>query len=245
MQTQRTGSVSIWGWIAVLLLVFALAPVKAQNAAAQTASAQVPTFRAGLKSIAIPSPASELVEIGPDYRVLFETFAPATNRLIAAFVLPAETEALRSGGAEDVSTYALVEVPRAAEFKDVTPEIFKEMAAAVANELGTNLDADVKAGSDELNQRLKELNSSATEITTDKPVQLGTFFSESDAAGFGMLTQATENGKTVKLAVGVMLVRVQDRVIFGYFYTQYKDADTVHLLSTTSHAWADAILKAN
>jgi hypothetical protein len=212
---------------------------------AQAASAATPTYRAGLKSIAIPSPASDLLEIGPDYRVLFETFAPNTNRLIAAFVLPAETAALRSGGTEDTSTYALVEVPRAAEFKEITPELFKQVAEAVGTEFGANLDADIKKGADEVNQRLQDLNSSVTGITMDKPVQLGTLFSGSDEDGFGLVMQATAKGSTVKMAMAVVLARVQDRVVFGYLYTEYKDEDTVRRLRTTSQAWADAILRAN
>jgi hypothetical protein len=215
------------------------------SGAGQTASAAAPTYRAGLKSIAIPAPTSGLIEIGPDYRVLFETFAPNTNRLIAAFVLPSEAAALRTGGTEDVSTYALVEVPRAAEFKEITPEIFKQVAEAVGTEFGANLDADIKAGTDELNQRLKDLNSSVAGITMDKPVPLGTLFAASDEDGFGLLMQASAQGSTVKMAMAVVLVRVQDRVVFGYLYTTYKDADTVRWLSTKSRAWADAILKAN
>jgi hypothetical protein len=216
-----------------------------QTGKAQTASAAAPTYRAGLKSIAIPPPTSDLVETGPDYRVLFETFAPNTNRLIAAFVLPDEAAALRTGGTEDMSRYALVEVPRAAEFKEVTPEIFKQVADAVATEFGANLDADIKAGSDEVNQRLKDLNSSVSGITLDKPVQLGTLFSGSDEDGFGLVVQASAKGSTTKLAMAVVLVRVQDRVVIGYLCTVYKDVDTVHWLSRTSHAWADAIVKAN
>jgi hypothetical protein len=216
-----------------------------QTETAQTASAAAPTYRAGLKSIAIPPPDSDLLEIGPDYRVLFETFAPNTNRLIAAFVLPGEAAALRTGGTEDTSTYGLVEVPRAAEFKEITPEIFKQVAEAVGTEFGANLDADIKAGNDEVNQRLKDLNSGVSGITVDKPVPLGTLFSGSDEDGFGLVMQATAKGTTVKMAMAVVLVRVHDRVVFGYLYTVYKDADTLHWLGRTSHAWADAILKAN
>jgi hypothetical protein len=231
--------------VAALLLVSPCALGAQASGAGQTASAAAPTYRAGLKSIAIPPPTSDLVETGPDYRVLFETFAPNTNRLIAAFVLPAEAAALRTGGTEDMSRYALVEVPRAAEFKEVTPEMFKQVADAVATEFGANLDADIKAGSDEVNQRLKDLNSSVAGITMDKPVQLGTLFSGSDEDGFGLLMQASAQGSTVKMAMAVVLVRVQDRVVFGYLYTVYEDVDTVRWLSTTSHAWADAILRAN
>ncbi len=230
------------GQAACVALSMFLLPLVALRAQEKTA---VPTYRAGLKSIAIPSPTGELVEIGPDYRVLFEPFAPNTNRVIAAFVLPAETEALRNGSTEDVSTYALVEVPRSAEFKEVTPVIFRVIAGSVATELGTNLDADVKKGADEVAERLKELRSNVTDLSVDKPFPLGTFFSESDAAGFGMIAPVTVKGSTTKMATGILLARVQDRVIFGYLFTTYKDDDTVRWLRTATQQWAEAILKAN
>jgi hypothetical protein len=212
---------------------------------AQPASAAAPTFRAGLKSIAIPAPGSELVEIGPDYRVLFETFVPSTNRLIAAFVVPGEVTAIQTGSAEQLSEYALVEVPRAIEFKDVSPELFKDVANEVANQFGANLDTAFQSGRDEVNQKLKDLNANAASVTVEKPLQLGALFRESDAYGFGMISEVTAKGTSTKMAMGVLLARVQDRILFAYIYTVYKDADTVRWLTNTSQAWADAILKAN
>jgi len=55
------------------------------------APAHVPaaqSYRVGLKSIVIPSPLSEMTEMGSDYRVVLEPLAPATNRLVAAFNRP-------------------------------------------------------------------------------------------------------------------------------------------------------------
>jgi hypothetical protein len=67
-----------------------------------------------LKSIAIPSPLKDLSEIGSDYRVVLETLAPATNRLVAAFNRPEDLHQILAGGDAPLARYALVEVPRLA-----------------------------------------------------------------------------------------------------------------------------------
>ncbi len=90
-----------------------------------------PTYRTGLKSIAIPSPNTELVETGPDYRVLLELLAPNQNRLIAGFLLSDELKLLTTSKTS-LSRYALAETSRSAEFATVTPEIFKQLTDAMS-----------------------------------------------------------------------------------------------------------------
>jgi hypothetical protein len=234
------------GWRTAATLLLAQGTLYAQgNAPARTAGLAAPTYRAGLRSIGIPAPTGDLVEIGPDYRVLFEPFAPTTNRLIAAFVLPADVPEIRTGVATEFTRYALVEVPRNAEFLDVTPEIYKEITSSVATEFGTDLDATLKTGTDELNQRLKDLGSNQATVTMDKPVALGALFTESEACGFGLVAPVTTGGTSLRMATGLVIVHVQGRVIYGYLFTEYKDQETAHWLARTTQAWADAILRAN
>jgi hypothetical protein len=76
----------------LLILPVALLGLAYLNAQDSTpAPAHVPaaqSYRVGLKSIVIPSPLSEMTEMGSDYRVVLEPLAPATNRLVAAFNRP-------------------------------------------------------------------------------------------------------------------------------------------------------------
>ena len=55
----------------------------------------------------------------------------------------------------------------------------------------------------------------------------------------------TSGGKTKKLAVGVLAMRVRSRLLFMYTYTEFKDDSSVQWIRTTDEQWADAILQAN
>jgi len=203
------------------------------------------TYRAGLKSFTLPPPTSGLVEAGPDYRVMFEQLAPTANRLIAAFSQPADLEILRAEGGAALGTYALVEVPRRAEFNDISPEQFKQIAESMGTQFGASVVATLKDQQDEINRRLKALNSAPGDVTLDKPVQLGTLFSKPDACAYGMLMSVSTGNKSKKMAMGLTLLRVQSRILFVYTYTEYKDESTVQWIRTTDEHWADIILQSN
>jgi hypothetical protein len=204
-----------------------------------------PTYRAGLKSFTIPAPSPNLIEAGADYRVLLEPFAPTANRLIAAFVEPSDLESIRSGGTAPLNLYALVEIPRRAEFANVTSDQYKEVAASIATQFGTTFDASLKDQQDEINRRLKALGSTAMEVTLDKPVQLGTFFSKQDACSYGVIMALSSGGKVRKMVMGIIVLRLQSRVLFVYTYSAYKDETSIQWIRTTDERWADAILQAN
>jgi hypothetical protein len=204
----------------------------------------VQTFRVGLKSIVIPQPTAELAETGSDYRVMFELLAPNTNRLVAAFLRPDDLKS-RIAGSADLSQYALVEVPRRAEFATVTPELFKQVSAGMAQQFGAAVELSLKDEQDEINRKLKSLNGTASTISLEKPLMLGTFFSKPDACSFGMILQMASNGNQKKLATAVTVMRVQERVLFLYTYAEYLNEDSVNRLRTTAEQWADAVLKAN
>jgi hypothetical protein len=226
--------------------VFLGTAASAQTAVPASAKVQEPqTFRVGLKSIAIPSPSSDMNEIGSDYRVVLETFAPATNRLVAAFNRPEDLHQILSGGTAPLPRYALVEVPRGAEFVDVDSAAFKTVADSVAKEFGANLEADLKKGEDDLNHNLKELNSNSTSVTMGKPFPLGTLFSKPDAAAFGIIQSISTTGPETKMAVAVVVLRAQNRILVLYLYSIYKDESTVQWMRTTGEQWADAVLAAN
>jgi hypothetical protein len=214
---------------------------------AQTAPADTPTYRAGLKSIAVPAPDATLIETGPDYRVLLENLVPENNRLVAAFVTPDDLTSMKSGDSTSVALnrYALVEISRRAEFADIAPEMFKEISTSMAKQFDGDLTATFKEQEEAINRRLKALSSNPGPATIDKPTQLGALFSKPDACAFAMIAPYTSKGKTVRRAMGVILLRVQTRVLFVYLYTEFKDDSSVAWIRATTEQWADAILKAN
>ena len=164
---------------------------------AQAKSSETPTYRSGLKSIAIPSPTSDLNEVGSDYRVLFETTVPDTNRLIAAYLLAGDAANLHAGVATGASRYALVETLRRAEFVEVDAASFQQISAELAKQYGasqgSSLSTDLKTHQDELNHKLKAAGATS-EVALDKPVQLGAFFSKPDAYCFGAIALVSSGG---------------------------------------------------
>lgn len=214
---------------------------------AQVQSSQIPTYRSGLKSIAIPPPTSDLNELGSDYRVLLEPSVPDTNRLIAAYMLADDAVNLRTGVAKSPSRYALVETSRRGEFSEVDAATFKQISATLAQQLGGSQDSpltDMKTQQDELNHKLKAVGATK-ELTLDKPVQLGTFFSKPDAYGSGMIVPVSRGGSSIKMVSGLTTLRVQNRLLYLFVYALYTGDDSVRWVRSTSEQWADAILKAN
>ena len=222
--------------VAALTLSFPIHPQAPQTAA---------IFRVGLKSIAIPAPPGDnLVETGPDYRVLLEPLATAANRLVAGFLLPDELNTIRTSKTS-LTRYSLVEVSRRLEFSDVSPEQFKQFGDATAQQFGTVINDAVKDQQEEINRKLKTLGENSTTVTLDKPLVLGVFFSKIDATSFGMIMPLQLNGETKKHAAACTLVRVHDRVLFLYTFTPYTGEDSVKWVSTSAEKWAGAILNAN
>lgn len=230
-----------------IALIFLLPATEgfAQDAAPTTPATNQQTYRAGGLSFAIPPPTTDLVELGPDYRVLMETFVPASNRLVAGFTLPADAASLRKGVLVQMAQYAMVEVPRRAEFSDVSVANFQALVKGVSQQFATDISSTLKDQQDELNRRLKSLNAGQSEISLDKPISLGTLFTKEDAYGAGEVMLASSGSKSEKMVMGFDVLRVRNRAIFAYYYVEYKDENTVRSLHATMESWADAILLAN
>lgn len=60
-----------------------------------------------------------------------------------------------------------------------------------------------------------------------------------------MIMPVTAEGTTKKMVMGMMVMRVQSRVLFIFTYAEFKDDSTVDWVRTTDERWADAILQAN
>ena len=159
MRKTNRNSFRFQVFCSVVLFSLALMPLRSQGTSGGAPKASEPaSVRAGGLSFRFPSPSGDLVETGPDYRVLLEPFAPNTNRLVAAFVVPDDFAAVRSAKSNAMTEYALVEIPRQAEFADVTPEIFKQVADGMASSFGANFETAMKEQEEEINRRLKALN---------------------------------------------------------------------------------------
>ena len=228
----------------ILFLAWVTA-ISQEKSPALTKLIEPQSYRSGLKSIVIPPPTTDLSELGSDYRVLMESSVPDTNRLLAAFLSAEDSANIRSGTSKTFSRYALVENLRQAEFVDVDADAFKQVSDGMAQQFGAVLNASTKDKEEELNHKLKAMRGSDTTMTLDKPMQLGVFFSKPNACSFGIIQQISAVGSSVKMVAGITILRVQNRLLYAYIYSAYKDEDSVQWVRKTSEQWADAILKAN
>lgn len=203
-------------------------------------------FRAGMVSFVLPSPAPNLVEMGPDLRVMMEIAAPTSNRLVAAFIPPEDLAKLPGGLADTPRNYGLVEVLRRAEFVDVDEATFKQVVDGMSQQMNSGeMQSAMLKQQDKINEKIDELGLKTGKVTLDKPQQLGSIFSKPNAFGFAMVMPMASNGKSVNMVSGTALLRVKNRMIYAYLYTQYQDKSSVDWIVKTTESWADAILKAN
>lgn len=202
--------------------------------------------RAGMVSFVLPAPAPDLVEMGPDLRVLMEIATPANNRLVAAFI-PAADQAKLPGSLNGApGKYALVEVLRRAEFVNVDEATFKQVVDTMAQQLSNGeAQTTMLKQQDKINEKIDELGLKTGKVTLDKREQLGSIFSKPNAYGFCMVMPMASNGKTVNLVAGTALLRVKNRMLYAYLYREYEDKASVDWVVKTTETWADAILKAN
>ncbi len=232
--------------LGVFLLAALTVPLlsSAQNqGVVATGTADVPTYRAGGTPLVIPPPAGDMVEVCSDNRAKFEVFVPDSNRLLAAFVLSEDLPNIRNKNVS-LSRYALVELPRSSEYTDFKASDFKEMADSASKEFGAVVNSSLKESEDEINRKIKALNEDAN-VKLDHSVPLGSFFSKQDAYGCGLLMAVSMNGNNTNMIAGIILIRVKNRVVFAYLYSNYKDQESVNWVRKASEDWADAILKAN
>ncbi len=197
-------------------------------------------------SIRIPSPTSEFREVGDDNRRFMEVFVPQNNRIISGFVLADDLSKFGKGGSEPISTrYAMVEVLRAAEYKDCGANDFKEFVVSLKKTLGDVVEPATKDAEEEFNRRMKSLDLADAHVSIEKPILLGPLFSNPSAYSFGMVTKYSGGGVDVKMAVAATLLRVKNRLLFIYLYDEYKNNDTIMWLRRTAEEWSDGILKEN
>lgn len=205
---------------------------------------ETPHAKVGGLEVTAPAPA-DYSEVGDRLRTtLFEVMTPATNRLLAAYLPVKALAALEAGNTTGgLPFYAMLQVPRGAEYADCTPEAFDQAVRSIEGAIGAIDTAKTGELSSEMNLRLKSLG--VGPVAVDRPEMLGGLFRKTDAAGFAMLMAMKQAEKTSSIAAGMAVLRVKQRVLFAYLYRRYESPETVRTLRTELEAWADAILAAN
>jgi len=209
-----------------------------------TAIAADPKIKAGGTELTLPGPGSGFAEAGDKLRTtFFELLAPSSNRLLSAYVPEKTLERLNAGRSDELDIYAMVEVPRRAEYSDVTPQAFEQVLKGVEPSMG-KLQLNVGELQQEMNTRLQSLGTKPIDI--GHPEMLGGIFRKSNAAGFAMLLAVKQGeDRSDTMAAGMAVLRVKQRLVFAYLYRKYESPETVSWVRKNLEVWCDAILAKN
>ncbi|MFH1063178.1 MAG: hypothetical protein V1747_09905 [Candidatus Omnitrophota bacterium] len=253
--------ISVWMVLAGLQIANAQTPIANDQEPVQTktetislpssellakpaAEQKIEAFKAGGTLINIPLPGTNLVEVGYDVREQMEVFVPPSNRLLCGYMQPSDIPLFMKGEENFVlSQYASIQIARQGEYQDCTIDNFNELVDYVKNSLGDELDSIIEESEDTLNSRMKSMD--LTNISIDKPVQLGTLFSKTDAYSMGMISTYSDGKKSWTLVIATTFVRVRERLLFVYVFNTYENEETITMVRRLAEHWADAILAAN
>ena len=224
------------------VIAVALGTVFLSMAFTSNASAQQ-SFKIGGKDIVLPPPTSSFVEVGYEHRELMEIMVPVQNRLVAVFLLPDELQRFKDLDPNLIlSRYAMIQVPRRGEYLDFRPQDFDELVAEFEKTVDSELESSFSEVEDILNERMASLEMESFEL--GKPQPLGKLFQKENAYASGMVSSVKQGDLDVKIVMGMLVLRVKERMLFVYLYDDY-DEESVNWIGETLEAWADAILAAN
>jgi hypothetical protein len=213
-------------------------------AACLPAACADPELKAGGTAVAVPGPAGDFVEAGDKLRAaFFELLVPSNNRLLSAYLQRKALTQTSEGNRTVLDVYAMVEVPRRAEYADCTPQAFEKVLKSTEAYMGKWSAKNTGELEQELNNHLKTLGAKPIEV--GRPEMLGGIFRKSDAAGFAMLATSKVPGATDTMATGFGLLRVKQRLILAYLYRKYESPETVRWVRTNLESWCDAVLAKN
>jgi hypothetical protein len=204
-------------------------------------------FQTGGQSILIPTPVTDMVEVGNDTRKIMEVFVVPTNRLIAAFIPSRDMPFFetRQGEPPVLTRYAMAQTLRQGEFTEVGPKDFPQIVQSVETIFADDkVNLLLQAATDDVTRQLKALDIDE-KLKIGEPVKLGTLFSKTDAYGFGMIATVSVGEKSMKIVTGGAIVRVKNRAMFLYVCTEYKKEETVAWLRNATEQWATAVLGLN
>jgi len=211
------------------------------------------SFLVGGKSISVPVPCTNMVEAGSEGRkVMGALYGKAwPGRLVALFVPPNDTQyfpAMQSGTLDPktlgnykpFARMANILVSGANEFRNASTEDFLAEANKTLKRSAKEREAVTKYAEKKFNAAVK-----ADDKVTIGSVQDEDFFLKDDACGHVLVIPVTNDGDSMKIAQGVSIVRVRQRIVYLYFGIEHKGVESVGEVRDIMEDWATRILKAN
>ena len=230
-----------------LLLVFLFALVSCATVEADDkvrSSGQ--GFHVGGKTVVVPSPTSDFLEVGEEQRAFMSAFTPDGSRLVAGFVLKGESHDTKVWGAGFVvSRYALVSVLELDEFRPIGAEEFIEGVAQLKREIPAAYSQEVALAEEKLNRSIQSYYESDSKIELGEVIYLGPLFQNEDSFGTGAIMPSFLEGEATVTGSASVIVRVKERLLFLHLFSKYEGAQTTDWLRRVSESWASSLLSLN
>ena len=206
---------------------------------------EIQSFKIGGVPILVPSPTSEMKEVGDDYRERMEILIPRSRRLVAIFLTNDDLLRLEKEDTPAMLEYTSVEVSRRGEFKTIRARDFQKLTDIMNEQLKNKMESYIYDYEEDFNRRMKSLNLEKITLKLDQPIYLGQFFFKPNAYGFGLRLSVSMGTEVFEAVIGGAVVRVNNRIINIYFCSEYENVETIKKVKAALEEWADAILKVN
>jgi|SRR6185437_15660280 len=199
------------------LMFAAILAASGQTAPSSAGTNEIPKVKAGGIELYLPGPEGDFIEVGDRLSTtVFDLLTPSSNRLLTAYLSRQMQQNMLNGTrpAGGLGLYAMVEIPRGAEYTDVRPQDFQDLVKTVTTSLGTSVDQAVSNTTDEINARVKELGGKP--IAVDHPEIVGSLLHKPDFTGWAMLASIKSGDTGAKMVVMTTMIHVSRRVLFAY-----------------------------
>jgi len=204
----------------------------------------------GARTLEIPRPQGfdALSIISPNQFKLAQAYLPATNRLVEAYILPEDAQAIVAIMAPSMARYFQLQVIRNLDGASISESQFQ----AGVKEMETEIEQGMKL-TQELNAQIQKGNETAERMASKNPQvalsgteYLGIYRREPWGLFFTIKVHASAAGRGDKTIVGsgaIMLANRQPLLVYGY--SRFEAESDRQWTEQAVSAWADAIRGAN
>jgi hypothetical protein len=194
----------------------------------------------GDKIIWLPIPENDMAELGDSLRKMAEIQVPPNNLLKAAFLPKDVIEKL---GIEPVNDRkkVMIEIVKSLEQKDVSETDFKSAVDYMKKSFPSDL-PDITKKTNQLFENMKD-RIGRTEI--GKMEILGTILESKDSFAYLMDFKHLEDNKETIVYAGLLVIRIKNRMLLGYFYNYADYDEAVAWISKIIPIWCKKVFDLN
>ena len=209
------------------------------------ASAQniVTISNVGGKVIKFPVPNSQFNEVGDAQRYQFASYLPQSNSMLCVYLDTIDVTKLvkHENDSIKMEKYMLVEINKNLIDTECSDSNFVEVKA----EAFQSLKDDAKQLMEDANNTLKEIIDATEDVNINHLKNLGIIYDTKEACGMLMSFVVKNGDKSIKKLCSVNYLRLNNRLIYVYVYTNFTDIAQVNWIKDVSISWSNNLLEAN